>query len=629
MHGRVPLTNILQGELKAVKKQAAEKFVKAYGIQMKKKSINHLEGSNSGYSTCQWLTAQDLCSDCAQDLRKEAVFSQSLDEIEPLLTEILKNPERAVAKNSYGPDYMLLVSRKELTAHKQLALQQREYKRSLQQQKATFITFATKFPEVKEEKPLSPPPRKRKVTEDVSEATTPLPSYQVKTDPTSPLKLKLCLAKPPLANGNTFKIEPVPQKQNGIMNGKSISTSPSTKKSLSVASDESGSVSEEDEELESEDDPEWNGRETPPPGNKRKGCRSFGTPRKRKKLQKQNGGAPEKEKELLPPAQPVIFNSDIICPHLKIKHGAKMVRISEDEWSKIVTPFFDEFYKFSADCYECDDCEEEKNQDAKVNRQNKEIVAQINSDISVLLKTLEKRKFSQNDLGTKYTNVICGKFLDDFRTVAKSRSSSVSVPSLCQGCLICVHKRPYAVLDPNCSTNAMPVTKDEWNSIVKSYQKYSSCKKESPIEITLSSDGACVNHCADCYMAYCERENKKRFEYVNASLFIKLKDDSGDSKKPARPLTTRRVAAKSLSRVTVNSSQTVSELKIDLYRRLGISPIDMLMINGENVLEDDKTLGESRVPVNNEEAPLILIVQSHDEDVREIDRGFQDTALAF
>uniref|UniRef100_A0A914YRC6 Ubiquitin-like domain-containing protein n=1 Tax=Panagrolaimus superbus TaxID=310955 RepID=A0A914YRC6_9BILA len=146
-------------------------------------------------------------------------------------------------------------------------------------------------------------------------------------------------------------------------------------------------------------------------------------------------------------------------------------------------------------------------------------------------------------------------------------------------------------------------------------------------------------------MAYCERENKKRFEYVNASLFIKLvsyifvfiifskaeiqKDDSGDSKKPARPLTTRRVAAKSLSRVTVNSSQTVSDLKIDLYRRLGISPIDMLMINGENVLEDDKTLGESRVPVNNEEAPLIVIVQSHDEDVREIDRGFQDTALAF
>uniref|UniRef100_A0A914QH00 ubiquitinyl hydrolase 1 n=1 Tax=Panagrolaimus davidi TaxID=227884 RepID=A0A914QH00_9BILA len=55
MHGKVPLSNILQGELKAVKKQAAEKFVKAYGIQMKKKSINHLEGSNSGYSTCQCI----------------------------------------------------------------------------------------------------------------------------------------------------------------------------------------------------------------------------------------------------------------------------------------------------------------------------------------------------------------------------------------------------------------------------------------------------------------------------------------------------------------------------------------------------------------------------------------------
>ena len=164
MHGKVPLSNLLQGEMKAVKKQGAEKFIKTYGIQIKKKCITHSEGGgNRTYSPSHWLTANDLCVECAQDLRKEALFSQSLDEIEPLLSEILKNPERlviygaipnkcqmfrAVARDSFGPASMLLVSKKELTAHKQLALRQREYKRSLQQQKATLLTFATKFPEV-------------------------------------------------------------------------------------------------------------------------------------------------------------------------------------------------------------------------------------------------------------------------------------------------------------------------------------------------------------------------------------------------------------------------------------------------------------------------------------------------
>ena len=89
------------------------------------------------------------------------------------------------------------------------------------------------------------------------------------------------------------------------------------------------------------------------------------------------------------------------------------------------------------------------------------------------------------------------------------------------------------------------------------------------------------------------------------------------------------MAARNLSRVLVSSNQTVSDLKVNIYRRLGVSPNDMLMINGDKVLEDDKTLGESRVAVNNEDQPLMLIVQSHDEEAREIDRGFQDTALAF
>ena len=314
-----------------------------------------------------------------------------------------------------------------------------------------FTIFKVKILKTVEEEPLSPRPRKRKLTDGYVEAIPEAqPSYQVKTDPLSPLKLKLCLSKPVLSNGNTFKITPtkLPPKSNGIINGKSHSSSPSTKKSVSVASDESSSETEEEEEIESEDDPEWNGRETPPPGNKRKAYRAVGSPKKRKRTQKQNG-TPETDAETQQPAQPIFFNSDIVCPHLKIRHGAKMVRITEGEWSKIVTPFFDEFYKFSADCYECEDCEEEKHQEAMSHRQNKEIVAQINAEIQTLIRNLGCRKFSQEELGSKYTHVICGKFLEQFRSAAKSRSSSVVVPPLCQRCLICEHRRPYVVLDPS------------------------------------------------------------------------------------------------------------------------------------------------------------------------------------
>lgn len=79
----------------------------------------------------------------------------------------------------------------------------------------------------------------------------------------------------------------------------------------------------------------------------------------------------------------------------------------------------------------------------------------------------------------------------------------------------------------------------------------------------------------------------------------------------------------------MSSNQSVRDLKLEICERCFYVPDQQLLYNNGDVLEDDKSLEESQVASNNADNPLILIVQVGDDGSREVDRGFQDTALGF
>lgn len=71
------------------------------------------------------------------------------------------------------------------------------------------------------------------------------------------------------------------------------------------------------------------------------------------------------------------------------------------------------------------------------------------------------------------------------------------------------------------------------------------------------------------------------------------------------------------------------DLKLEICDRHCYLPDQQLLYNNGEALEDDKTLEQSQVTPNNQENPIILIIQLKEEGPRELDRGFQDTALGF
>lgn len=476
-HGKVPLMNVLQGEIKAVKKSGAEKLLKDYGLKIRKKTFHHLEGGTPNFSHGHLLSGTDLCIDCALDLRKEAIFSASLDDIEDFLDEVLKDPNRQVRMDSDVSPTDYIVSRKDLTNYRKLALQQREYKTLVNQERdAVSLVFSTNTEvngDVKNGTTGigSPKSKKRRMSED-----EPKVEYKAHINPESPLKLKI-LMRPTNGDGKT----------NGVVNGR-IKKAP-------VASDESSTESESEEEMETddgEDDPDWDGRETGY-SHKRKLARGTGTPKKKKKKtvkSKQANSGSDEEPDIIIPKQPVLFNVEIACPHGNVKQGPKIVRLSHQEWMRVVMPYFDEPEVIRGDRLNCFHCEEEKVNEALSNKQNRDILSRINNDISLLMKTLEKRRYTVNELGHRYTNIICGKFLDNFRTAAKSRSSSVSVPLLCQGCLICDHGRPFVDFTRSqVAGNAMPITQKEWREIHRAYKTHFPGHDGDLVEIKVNTEG--------------------------------------------------------------------------------------------------------------------------------------------
>lgn len=103
---------------------------------------------------------------------------------------------------------------------------------------------------------------------------------------------------------------------------------------------------------------------------------------------------------------------------------------------------------------------------------------------------------------------------------------------------------------------------------------------------------------------------------------------------------TKRVAMKDLLKLFVSnylknyifklkSSDTIDGMKLHIYEKLGVSPIDQFLIYKEQALtENQKSLEEYNVQCENVEEPIFLIIQQRStNDQNEGNIGFGDTNL--
>ena len=98
---------------------------------------------------------------------------------------------------------------------------------------------------------------------------------------------------------------------------------------------------------------------------------------------------------------------------------------------------------------------------------------------------------SSNPVGTRCSSIaIMRKF---FRF--KSGTKTVKIPSICQDCLLCSHKKPYLELkgSEEIKNNpfAIPLTIYEWNYILEAFIAFLP-DEPSPTEIRLGSDGILI-----------------------------------------------------------------------------------------------------------------------------------------
>ncbi|TKR59709.1 hypothetical protein L596_029343 [Steinernema carpocapsae] len=120
---------------------------------------------------------------------------------------------------------------------------------------------------------------------------------------------------------------------------------------------------------------------------------------------------------------------------------------------------------------------------------------------------------------------------------------------------------------------------------------------------------------------------------LSTDIYVKLKGDEPEesaAQVSSKIATTRRALAKNLIKIKMKSTDTIMNLKLQLYQKVKQTPADQLIYNGETLLDDNMTLAEARIDANNLEAPLTLIVQTEasPDTPRALERGFKDTALA-
>ncbi|KAI1723360.1 ubiquitin carboxyl-terminal hydrolase domain-containing protein [Ditylenchus destructor] len=354
-----------------------------------------------------------------------------------------------------------------------------------------------------------------------------------------------------------------------------------------------------------------------------------------------NGDAMEEggEEDYIADEAPQKFNEDLLCEHGNLTYTVKRVWLTKEEWDQLKKGFVNFVEAFPVSEDECVQCTQKFINAQYEKNVCKNVLDAINSNILKLVRQIERRKtWEAEQLGIMYDKILCANFA---RKVIKNAKSKVNVeiPRICQDCIICQHGNPYLFPDPhNENCLAIPVTSEEWNQIVEAYTRTVPEYGTAHV-IKLTEQGQPEDFCEDCFAEYSMVENSKRCEYTNgADIYVKLQEDvNGEQVVKAAPsaMTTRRLATKLASKnvykFRMSSDDRVVDLKLKIYDRIQQTPSDQLLYWDGNVLDNETTLGSVRVPANNAEQPLILIVQQRIDtlsgETRKLEKGFEGSTL--
>uniref|UniRef100_A0A1I8BYJ5 ubiquitinyl hydrolase 1 n=1 Tax=Meloidogyne hapla TaxID=6305 RepID=A0A1I8BYJ5_MELHA len=633
-HGKVPLDIVKKGELKAVKTVGLKRLISDFNVQWKLQmpdNDDELMTNIDGIDDFRLLTGADLCSECVKDLKLEANFRRSLIITEKTLSDAFKSLQKRTHDPSRPSPFPLLsppedsvwVSVDHLKRFKKIALTQME-----------------KSGRLSKNAEEDPPAEKRlragsDIEEDIVEDGELPEEHRQSTSNVFQSSSDIQIVSEYINNS--------PMCENVTLRNRRPSSS-----------------------LDLD-----NNNENEPPNSSNI-------------YNKNDSFAPLERVESLsvteiPDDGTIRFNEDLLCKHGRLSYKPKRAWLTKDEWGVLKSNFMEFANPFSCSSQECPDCIEEYNVLSEVRQSNLDQLQKLLNEINPLLKNLLTRKWSPDELGLTYKFMLCSDFHSKMKNITNrsKQKQIVEIPRICQDCILCQHGRPYLPLLPSENKeennllfdqvleagldqkqskkqpNGVPLMEDEWQQLVDAYIRHVPEQPE-PNPILFQEDGHYMEFCDDCHNQYFMNEEQKRYMYPDgAEIWVKLKDDESEEQLQAKAAgpgtssssyTTRRVAMRSnMYKFKMRSTQTVTDLKLQLMQKTKQSPNDQLLYMNNKALENDQTLGTARVAANNYDNPLVLIVQQRRvEDLenstssssggntttRQLEKGFRDTALS-
>ncbi|KAK6051735.1 ubiquitinyl hydrolase 1 [Cooperia oncophora] len=663
-HGRLFVDSVLFGDVKAVSRVTAESLLSQYGITTKIKY-----DSDASENSHPLLTGCDICVDCVKELRREGQFRDSLEGHVKLANRIFKDKsrkpfaycqllDRCSLSRVPKPEGYLYISKKCLANFKKLALREMEHQHRLQSAGAT-LQFVVNLAAVdaKYSASASSPRRgrgaRRKRLMAKSEDGSPScngcdrPLKHAKDDD-STVTSNCDEQTPP----GSVEVKEENEAESGLtsVDGTSYSaveeetkcaavdctTQVSTEtdvNSSSVSSVESGSQPMELDQFESEAsvallnacqeiaDSEQVVDERPRPVENGSGRLEESEVEKTAQEQcegQSTDSSPPERPSSSPLERPsssasrssthetgaVEFNSELRCEHGGINLDEFRQAVSPEEWKQL-SSYFDPTTTFVVRCDEpiCQQCEQEFNE-----------------------QQWGKQELKESNKGSS--------------RAYWARTSSLVLPSICQDCVMCTHGLPNVGLACDiANVHIVGLTEQEWTKL---------CEEISAgLGTTNGAEPPRPNHdfgksrrienmCEGCFGERLEALNIQRYVYDDAFIYVALSEDGAISAPLSK--TTRRTQKNKCFRVKMSSTDTIKDLKIQLYKQTGQTPNDQLLYRelGGSLLDGDSTLFEARIEKNNADQPLILIAQSmsavsakyDEQQPRAPERGFIDTALA-
>lgn len=335
----------------------------------------------------------------------------------------------------------------------------------------------------------------------------------------------------------------------------------------------------------------------------------------------------------------VEFNSDLRCEHGGINLDEFRQAVSPEEWKQL-SSYFDPATTFTVRCDEpiCRQCENDFNEQQWGKQELKESLRDLRGRIGELLREIDRRRPAEEDYGTVYSRGICSRFLAKLNATIRARTASLVLPAICQECVMCSHGWPNVGLACDFgSVHVVALTEQEWVRLCEEIAAgLGSNESTSPKPIFIMERGRIENMCEGCFGERLEALNIQRYVYDDAFIYVALSEDGSIS--TSFPKTTRRTQKNKCFKVKMSSTDTIKDLKLQLYKQTGQTPNDQLLYRelGGSLLDGDSTLFDARIEKNNADQPLILIAQSvsnvtlkyDEQQTRAPERGFIDTALA-